>query len=103
MQKYLFVYHSGPPQAPPPDRQAIMAKWMAWFDSMGAGMADGGSPVGKSTTVSASDVLDHGGPNPVSGYGFFHADTLDDAIAMAKGCPIVAEGGTVEIAPVMQV
>ena len=40
----------------------------------------------------------HGGANPVTGYGVFAADTLAEAIEMARGCPILKDGGSVEIA-----
>ena len=43
-------------------------------------------------------VADNGGSNPVSGYGLFEAAGLDDAIAKARGCPILADGGSVELA-----
>ena len=42
-----------------------------------------------------------GGPTPPSGYGLFEAAGLDDAIAKAKGCPILSAGGSVELAEVI--
>jgi hypothetical protein len=58
--------------------------------------------VGKSTTVNSDgSVTNNGGANPVSGYGMFEASDEKDAIAKAKGCPILAAGGSVELAEVI--
>lgn len=66
---------------------------------MGAAVVDGGSPVGMSRTVNPDgSVMDNGGSNPASGYGLFEAADIDDAIAKAKGCPILPAGGSVELA-----
>lgn len=98
MAKYLFVYHGGTKPADPKEIEAEMAKWGAWFGGIGDAIVDGGNPVGKSTTVTAAGVANDGGANPVSGYSLFNFENLDDAIATAKGCPILEGGGSVEIA-----
>jgi len=60
---------------------------------------DRGNPVGKSSTVNADgSVSDNGGSNPASGYGLFESPDLADALAKAKGCPILLAGGTIEVA-----
>lgn len=102
MPKYIFAYHGGA-GAPttPEDGAKQMEKWNAWFASMPAGAAtDMGAPVGKSTTVSAKGVADDGGPNPLSGFSMVEAADLEQAVAIARDCPIVSDGGSVEIAPV---
>ena len=43
-------------------------------------------------------VSSDGGSNPATGYSLIEASNLDDAIAKAKGCPILAAGGSVELA-----
>ena len=40
----------------------------------------------------------HGGANPASGYSLIEAADLDDALAKAKGCPILESGGSIEVA-----
>ena len=46
-------------------------------------------------------MTDNGGANPASGYGLFEAKDLKDAIAKGKGCPILAAGGSIELAEVI--
>lgn len=99
MAKYLFVYHGGKAPESPEEGQKVMAEWMAWFGEMGDAVIDGGNPLGQSSTVSGSGVAGDGGANPASGYSLVNADSLDAAIEMAKGCPMVKSGnGSVEVA-----
>lgn len=102
MAKYLFVYHGG---SRPPTKEAqekAMAAWGAWFGSMGKAVINGGNPVGKSWTVKGNgSVARDGGSNPVSGYSLVEAKDYDGAAALAKGCPLLTDGGSVEIAQVM--
>lgn len=100
MPKYLFVYHggSGMPDSEEEGKKA-MAAWGQWFASMGSDVVDGGNPVGQSSTVrSDGSVAGDGGANPVGGYSLVEAKNLEDAIAKAKGCPVLANGGSVELA-----
>lgn len=101
MPKFLFVYHGGSKPEMPEDVAAVMAKWGAWFEEMGAAVVDGGNPVGLSKTVASDGVLDHGGANPASGYSIISAGTIDDAVAKAKGCPVLESGGSVELAEII--
>ena len=80
-----------------------MAAWGAWMAEHAEALVDDGNPVGMSKTVTADGVIDNGGPNPLSGYAFVEVADLDAALAIARGCPILADGGTVEVAPVMEI
>jgi hypothetical protein len=102
MSKYLFVYHGGSHPGTDEEVAAVMDAWGQWMGGMGAAVVDGGNPVGMSTTVNSDgSVVDNGGSNPTSGYGIFEASDLDDAVAKAKGCPILPAGGSIELAEVI--
>ena len=103
MAKYLFVYHGGgKPPANKDEMKKVMDAWGAWFGSMGAAVIDGGNPVGKSSTVHANgSISNDGGANPVSGYSLIEAASLADAHKKAKGCPLLAVGGSIEVAEAM--
>ena len=102
MAKYLFVYHGGRKPESKEDMAEVMNAWGQWFGSMGSAVVDGGNPVGISSTVQSSgSVVNNGGANPASGYSLVEASSLDDALAKAKGCPILSAGGSVEVAEAM--
>lgn len=99
MPKFLFVYHGGSAPASAEEGQKEMAAWGEWFGSLAEAVVDGGNPVGPSSTVQPNGrVVSDGGANPASGYSLVDAPDLDGALAMAKGCPILARGGSVEVA-----
>lgn len=100
MAKFIFAYHGGKAPESPEEGAEVMAKWNAWLGGLGDAVVDGGNPAGPSKTVSASGVSDDGGANPISGYSLVQADSIDQAIEMAKGCPIM-DHGTVEVAEAM--
>ncbi len=99
MAKYLFVYHGGSVPETEEQQAAVMDAWGQWLGGMGSAVIDGGNPVGLSTTVqSDGSVVSNGGANPASGYGLIEATDVEDAIAKAKGCPILTAGGSIELA-----
>ena len=99
MAKYLFVYHGGSNPESEEEAAKVMDDWGNWLGSMGAAVIDGGNPVGQSTTINPDgSVTANGGANPASGYSLIEASDLDDAIAKAKGCPVLKADGSVELA-----
>ncbi len=99
MAKYLFVYHGGSKPVDPAEEEKVMQAWDDWMSGMGEAVIDGGNPVGLSTTVNSDgSVTNNGGSNPASGYSLIDADSVEDAIEKAKGCPILAAGGSIELA-----
>jgi len=103
MPKYVLAYHGGSMPESEAEQAAVMAAWGAWFGSLGDAVVDGGYPTGPSKTL-ASDgsTSDGGGPNPVSGYSLINATDLDAAVSLVKGCPILAAGGTIEVAETIE-
>lgn len=102
MAKFLLVYHGGSAPTNPTEAKKVMDAWGAWLGSLGAAVIDGGNPVGKSSTVRSDGSLsDDGGANPASGYSLIEAANLAEAHKKARGCPILAAGGTIEIAQAM--
>ena len=102
MPKFIYVYHGGKAPESPEEGAKVMAAWTSWLNDLGSAVVDGGNPAGMSKTVTANGVEDNGGANPMSGYTLVTAADQDAAMAMAKGCPILQDGGTVEVAEAME-
>lgn len=98
MPKYIYIYHGGKPPETEEEKTRVMDAWGQWFGSMGSSVIDGGNPVGPSTTIYADKVENNGGTNPVSGYSLIEAADIEDAIAKGKQCPILMDGGSIEVA-----
>ncbi|MEM7461943.1 MAG: hypothetical protein AAF362_04620 [Pseudomonadota bacterium] len=101
MAKFIYVYHGGTAPKDPAEVEKVMAAWNAWYGGMGDKLLDGGGPVGMSSTVTSSGIAEDGGANPVSGFTIVEADDKAAANKLAGGCPILADGGSVEVAEVI--
>ena len=98
MSNYILAYHGGRKPESPEEGAKHMAKWKAWVGGLGDAAVNPGTPLGKSKTVSSSGVSDGGGSNPMSGFSVVKADSMDAALEMAKECPFLELGGTLEVA-----
>ena len=92
MAKYLLVYQGGAMAESEEAQQAAMTAWGAWFGSLGSAVVDGGAPFGPSAAVGGGTSR-----TGLTGYSILEAGDLDAAVSLASGCPIVADGGTVEV------
>ncbi len=102
MSNHVFAYHGG---KRPESREEVakhMAKWKAWVGGLGDAVVNPGTYLGMSKTVSSGGVSDDGGSNPLLGFTIVKADSMDAALEMAKACPHLGLGGTLEVAEVME-
>ena len=87
---------------PPEETEVEIERWRGWFDRIGPAVVEPGNPVGAARTVSAEGVRDTGGDNPLSGYNNIHDERNDQAIELAKACPIIGDG-SIEVAEIHEV
>ena len=92
MGKYVLVYQGGAMADTEEAQQAAMAKWGAWFGSLGSAVVDGGAPFGPSAAVGGG-----GARSGLTGYSILEAGDLDAAVKLAEGCPVTDSGGTVDV------
>ena len=98
MANYLLVYHGGRMPESPEEGAKVMQAWTDWFGVLGAAVVDAGNPVSQVRTIAANGAVSDGGVNPSSGYSVIKADNLDAAVALAKGCPVLQGGASIEVA-----
>ncbi len=102
MSDYVFAYHGGKRPESREEGAKHMAKWKAWVGGLGDAVVNPGTYLGMSKTVSSGGVSDDGGSNPLLGFTIVKADSMDAALEMAKACPHLGLGGTLEVAEVME-
>ena len=96
MGKYLLAYKGGGMAETDEEREAAMAAWGAWFGELGSAIVDAGNPFGPSAAVKA-DGSNGAATSGLTGYSVISASSLDDAVAMSRGCPILDNGGSVDV------
>ena len=97
MGKYLLAYTGGGMAQTDEEREAVMAAWGQWFGSLGSAIVDPGNPCGDSR------ALGNASSGGLTGYTVLSADSLDDAAKLAEGCPVLANGGGVEVYETIEV
>jgi len=102
MKNFLFVYradYNAMPKVSPEEMQANTQRWMDWVSGIAAQnrLEARGSrlePTGK--VLSGNQVLTDGPFTEIKealmGYTIIKADNYDEAVELAKGCPILPIG-----------
>ena len=105
MEKYMFLFRGGDTSHLSAQQQeAHMGKWMAWVDKLSKqGKYIAGEPLlpgGKTISGLKKTVTD--GPfaeskEVIGGFFIIEAKDYDEAVAIAKECPIIKYGAIVEV------
>jgi len=86
---YLIVNRPPADYRPSPD---LMTKWTDWFDRLASALVDRGNPV-----FTWQVIGDTPSTTVLGGYTLISADDLPAAVALASTCPVLGEGGAVEV------
>jgi hypothetical protein len=98
MANYLLIYHGGSMPEGEAEQATVMQAWTDWFGTLGDKLVDGGNPVSQTRTIAANGSTSDGASNPSTGYSIIKADSLDQAVSLAKGCPVLQGGASIEVA-----
>lgn len=109
MADFLFIYRGSEEaesRLAPEEMQQVMQKWGAWIgEAMQKGWMTnpGDALTGEGKLVKSNKVVTDGpfveSKEIVGGYSVIKADSLAAAAELAKGCPALLSGGTVEVRP----
>lgn len=97
MANYLLVYRGGSMPETPAEQEQVMKAWTDWFGKLGDALVDGGNPASQTKVVTKDGSVSAGGPDSPSGYSIIKADGIDAAVELAKGCPVVHGGATIDV------
>lgn len=99
MANYLLLYSGGSMPETQAEQAAVMKAWEAWFGRLGSALVDAGNPTtGNAKTISGDgSVSDGAAGTAASGYSIIKANSLDEAVELAKGCPVLGGGAKVAV------
>ena len=92
------------------ETQQVVGQWMNWFTHLSEqGKVTGGNPLeskGKIVSGKSGRVVADGpfaeSKEAIGGYFMLNVETMDEAVAIAQGCPGLSYGVKVEVRPVME-
>ena len=99
MANYVLLYNGGG-MAPTAEAQAdIMKDWGGWAGELGSNLVDMGLPFSGKVKNVTLDGKVHEGPigSQSSGYSIIKADDIDSAVKIAKGCPVLQGGASIQV------
>jgi hypothetical protein len=110
MNKYMLTFWNSAAheadfaELSPEAIQTEIMKWQNWMGTMAAQgkfvSTDALMPIGKTVSTSKHIITDGPfteGKEIIGGYAIVQATDLDDAVELAKGCPIFETEGRVEV------
>jgi hypothetical protein len=107
MKEFLLLFRTDYDKvsnASPDQAEAMMKKWMDWLGGIAAQnkLTSKGNRLQSSGRIVKSDNIVTNGPytdikESIGGYSIIKADSYDEAVEMAKGCPVLLAGGNVEV------
>ena len=107
MKDFLLIYksdYSAMQDRTAEEAQAMMKRWMDWLGNIAAQnkLTDQGNRLNASGKVVKSNNVIADGPymeikESIGGYSIVKAGSLEEAVELAKGCPILTTGGNVEV------
>lgn len=102
MPAFLLAFHGGRAMTEADDDNLATDAWYDWMSGIADSLIDAGNPTQDSRTVHADGSVSVTDAGRISGYSIIVANDMDEALAVAKTCPILAEGGTVEVAELVE-
>jgi hypothetical protein len=102
MSQFIISYLGGNRPATEEEGKEQMAKYRAWLSALGEAAVSPANPFKNTHTVNPDGSVEQGGKTAMSGYTIVSADAIEDAIAIAKDCPFLEIGGSLEVSELMQ-
>ncbi len=97
MSRYVLVYLGGDQPASPEEGRQHFSRYMDWLSSLGESAVSPANPLRNTTTVKPDGTAVPGSTTAMSGYTVIEAESLDAALSIAKACPFLDIGGSLEV------
>ncbi len=102
MSQYIITYLGGNQPSTPEEGQKHFAKYKEWLSSLGESAVSPANPLKNTKTINPDGSVTDGSTTSMSGYTIVEADSIEAALDMAKGCPFLDIGGSLEVSELVQ-
>ena len=102
MTQYVIVYLGGDQPSDPEEGRRHFSKYMDWLSSLGEAAVSPANPLKDTSTVNPDGTVTAGGISTMSGYSIIEADSMETALEIAKACPFLDIGGSLEVSELIQ-
>jgi hypothetical protein len=102
MPQYIIVYLGGNRPSSPEEGKQHMSKYRAWLSSLGEAAVSPANPLRNTSTVNPDGTVTAGSATSMSGFTIIEADSTQAALLIAKDCPFLDVGGSLEVSELIQ-
>jgi hypothetical protein len=102
MAQYMITYLGGDRPSSPEAGQAHMAKYKAWMGQLAEAIVSPANPLKDTHTIAADGSVTSGSSTAMSGYTVIEAQSIEQAIEMAKSCPFLDMNGSLEVSELIK-
>ena len=102
MPQYIMTYLGGNRPATPEEGKQHFAKYQEWLASLGDAAVSPANPLKNTSTVNPDGTVTEGSTTTMSGFSIVEADSVEAALSIAKLCPFLDIGGSLEVSELMQ-
>ena len=101
MTKYIIAYLGGNKPASPKEAQQHMSEYRDWLSALGSSAISPANPLKNTHTLKADSVTPTS-TTSMSGFTIIEAGSMEAALAIAKDCPFLNLGGTLEVSELVK-
>ncbi len=102
MPQYCITYLGGDKPSSPEEGKQQMSKYMDWLSSLGNSAISPANPLKDTSTVNSDGSVTSGSKTSMSGFTIIEADFMEAALSIAKSCPFLEIGGSLEVSELIQ-
>ena len=102
MAKYIITYLGGNHPSSPEEGKKHFAKYKDWLSSLGESVVSPANPLKNTSTIHPDGEVTEGSTTSMSGYTIIEAESSQAAQAIAKACPFLDLGGSLEVSELVQ-
>ena len=102
MPNFMIAYYGGRQPESEEEGRAHMERWKAWVEGLGDAAINPGTPLPVSKIVTSDSVRDDEDPDSMKGFAVVRADSIEDAVEMARLDPFLKTGGKIRVSRMME-
>ena len=101
MKHYVLTYLGGDQPSSPEAGQKNFAKYKEWLASLGEAAISPMVPFKNTHTIHPDGTETTGSSVAMTGHTIIQAESIEEAVTIAKGCPFLETNGTLEVAEIV--
>lgn len=102
MPQYIISYLGGNQPSSREEGKQHFAKYREWLSSLGDSAVSPANPFKNTNTINPDGTVTSASTTSMSGFTIIEADSMEAALSIAKACPFLDIGGSLEVSELMQ-